>query len=145
MKREAKEKYAEISEAIEQAEKAELDRILDDIASGSKKRLIRIRNNESDIEMIYLRCRRIAIVLEYFRFRTPKQNAVLKKDCDDVIKMIAFNEYRLNTDKANVFEAFLRCPTAAFRKRTLSAYSQNNIRMTGQFTAKTTKTHRNCF
>ena len=105
MKREAKEKYAEISEAIEQAEKAELDRILDDIASGSKKRLIRIRNNESDIEMIYLRCRRIAIVLEYFRFRTPKQNAVLKKDCDDVIKMIAFNEYRLNTDKANVFEA----------------------------------------
>ena len=43
MKREAKEKYAEISEAIEQAEKAELDRILDDIASGSKKRLIRIR------------------------------------------------------------------------------------------------------
>lgn len=52
MKREAKEKYAEISEAIEQAEKAELDRILDDIASGSKKRLIRIRNNESDIEMI---------------------------------------------------------------------------------------------
>ena len=105
MKREAKEKYAEISEAIEQAEKAELDRILDDIASGSKKRLIRIRNNESDIEMTYLRCRRIAIVLEYFRFRTPKQNAVLKKDCDDVIKMIAFNEYRLNTDKANVFEA----------------------------------------
>lgn len=105
MKREAKEKYAEISEAIEQAEKAEFDRILDDIASGSKKRLIRIRNNESDIEMIYLRCRRIAIVLEYFRFRTPKQNAVLKKDCDDVIKMIAFNEYRLNTDKANVFEA----------------------------------------
>lgn len=79
MKREAKEKYAEISEAIEQAEKAELDRILDDIASGSKKRLIRIRNNESDIEMIYLRCRRIAIVLEYFRFRTPKQNAVLKR------------------------------------------------------------------
>lgn len=56
MKREAKEKYAEISEAIEQAEKAELDRIMDDIASGSKKRLIRIRNNESDIEMIYLRC-----------------------------------------------------------------------------------------
>ncbi len=105
MKREAKEKYAEISEAIEQAEKAEFDRILDDIASGSKKRLIRIRNNESDIEMIYLRCRRIAIVLEYFRFRTPKQNAVLKKDCDDVIKMIAFNEYRLNTDKANVFDA----------------------------------------
>lgn len=105
MKREAKEKYAEISEAIEQAEKAEFDRILDDIASGSKKRLICIRNNESDIEMIYLRCRRIAIVLEYFRFRTPKQNAVLKKDCDDVIKMIAFNEYRLNTDKANVFEA----------------------------------------
>ena len=105
MKREAKEKYAEISEAIEQAEKAELDRILDDIASGSKKRLIRIRNNESDIEMIYLRCRRIAIVLEYFRFRTPKQNAALKKDCDDVIKMIAFNEYRLNTDKANVFDA----------------------------------------
>ena len=98
MKREANEKYAEISEAIEQAEKAELDRILDDIASGSKKRLIRIRNNESDIEMIYLRCRRIAIVLEYFRFRTPKQNAVLKKDCDDVIKMIAFYEYRLNTD-----------------------------------------------
>lgn len=83
------EKYAVISEAIEQAEKAELDRIMDDIASGSKKRLIRIRNNESDIEMIYLRCRRIAIVLEYFRFRTPKQNAVLKKDCDDVIKMIA--------------------------------------------------------
>ena len=81
MKREAKEKYAEISEAIEQAEKAEFDRILDDIASGSKKRLIRIRNNESDIEMIYLRCRRIAIVLEYFRFRTPKRNAVLKKDC----------------------------------------------------------------
>ena len=81
MKREAKEKYAEISEAIEQAEKAELDRIMDDIASGSKKRLIRIRNNESDIEMIYLRCRRIAIVLEYFRFRTPKRNAVLKKDC----------------------------------------------------------------
>lgn len=39
MKREAKEKYAEISEAIEQAEKAELDRILDDIASGSKKRV----------------------------------------------------------------------------------------------------------
>lgn len=36
LKREAKEKYAEISEAIEQAEKAELDRILDDIASGSK-------------------------------------------------------------------------------------------------------------
>lgn len=105
MKREAKEKYAEISEAIEQAEKAEFDRILDDIASGSKKRLIRIRNNESDIEMIYLRCRRIAVVLEYFRFRTPKQNAVLKKDCDDVIKMIAFNEYRLNTDKANVFDA----------------------------------------
>ena len=104
MKREAKEKYAEISEAIEQAEKAEFERILDDIASGSKKRLIRIRNNESDIEMIYLRCRRIAIVLEYFRFRTPKQNAVLKKDCDDVIKMIAFNEYRLNTDKANDFE-----------------------------------------
>ena len=96
MKREAKEKYAEISEAIEQAEKAEFDRILDDIASGSKKRLICIRNNESDIEMIYLRCRRIAIVLEYFRFRTPKQNAVLKKDCDDVIKMIAFNEYRLS-------------------------------------------------
>ena len=105
MKREAKEKYAEISEAIEQAEKAELDRIMDNIASGSKKRLIRMPNNEFDIEMIYLRCRRIAIVLEYFRFRTPKQNAVLKKDCDDVIKMIAFNEYRLNTDKANVFEA----------------------------------------
>lgn len=75
----SKGKYAEISEAIEQAEKAELDRILDDIASGSKKRLIRIRNNESDIEMTYLRCRRIAIVLEYFRFRTPKQNAVLKR------------------------------------------------------------------
>lgn len=105
MKREAKEKYAEISEAIEQAEKAELDRILDDIASGSKKRLIRIRNNESDIEMIYLRCRRIAIVLEYFRFRTPKQNAVLKKDCDDVIEMIAFNEYRLRAEKENVFDA----------------------------------------
>lgn len=138
MKREAKEKYAEISEAIEQAEKAELDRILDDIASGSKKRLIRIRNNESDIEMIYLRCRRIAIVLEYFRFRTPKQNAVLKKDCDDVIKMIAFNEYRLNTDKANVFDA-ADCVLA------LSAYSQNNIRTTEQFITKTTKTHRNCF
>ena len=30
---------------------------------------------------------------------------MLKKDCGDVIKMIAFNEYRLNTDKANVFEA----------------------------------------
>lgn len=148
MKREAKEKYAEISEAIEQAEKAEFDRILDNIASGSKKRLIRIRNNESDIEMIYLRCRRIAIVLEYFRFRTPKQNAVLKKDCDDVIKMIAFNDIDSTRIKAMFSRrrtAFLRCPTAAFRKRTLSAYSQNNIRMTGQFTVKTTKTHRNCF
>lgn len=72
MKREAKEKYAEISEAIEQAEKAELDRIMDNIASGSKKRLIRMPNNEFDIEMIYLRCRRIAIVLEYFRFRTAE-------------------------------------------------------------------------
>lgn len=105
LKREAKEKYAEISEAIEQAEKAAFDRILDNIASGSKKRLIRMPNNEFDIEMIYLRCRRIAIVLEYFRFRAPKQNAVLKKDCGDVIEMIAFNEYRLTTDKANVSDA----------------------------------------
>ncbi len=105
MKREAKEKYAEISEAIEQAEKAEFERILADIASGSKKRLIRMPNNDFDIEVIYLRCRRIAIVLEYFRFRTPKQNAVLKKDCDDVIERIAFNEFRRNTDKANVSDA----------------------------------------
>lgn len=105
MKREAKEKYAEISEAIEQAEKAEFDRILDNIASGSKKRLIRMPNNEFDIEMIYLRCRRIAVVLEYFRFRTPKQNAALKKDCDDVIERIAFNEFRRSTDKANVSDA----------------------------------------
>ena len=79
MKREAKEKYAEISEAIEQAEKAELDRILDDIASGSKKRLIRIRNNESDIEMIYLRCRRIAIVLEYSGFERRNKTQCSKR------------------------------------------------------------------
>ena len=51
MKREAKEKYAEISEAIEQAEKAELDRILDDIASGSKKRLIRIPDSYTHLTL----------------------------------------------------------------------------------------------